>query len=491
MKDPPDPLNEGSGLGPGPSVASYVIICSNDDNFDKDLLDWEQEGNRKRKRGQNIINTINSLENLDSGRQSVNSNSNSVSAKENISVDLQSNSLIRNIYTEHDSYPFVVHVQRCESSPGDGSTLHPITFGNFLKKNSFKNIVAGSVKRIGRNRCVVAFSTAHDANTFINNKALETFNLRAKIPSFHVSRIGLVRGIPSEWSPEEIKENIVVPNGCGSIIKVRRINYKVIIDGTVTWKPSQSVILTFDGQTLPSRIFICYNSLPVELYIFPTIQCYNCCRYGHTKSICRSKPRCYKCGQDHSGETCNVEEDGASCIMCSGLHFANNKNCPEYNRQKLIKLTMAQKNLSYGEALKLHPQVKKPYAEVLNTSTLQGSPKHSLQNTNINTSHKKTVFKKPRSPPKSSQGYDRAAHEALIKECQMPTPDNGCAYKISPSNDTQNGAIMEIILALINLLQQGKTLRPSNVALLNKIINNTIKNNGFEHSTLELQEHSS
>ncbi|CAG4925468.1 unnamed protein product [Colias eurytheme] len=49
MKDPPDRLNEGSGLGPGPSVASYVTLYSNDDNFDKDILDWEQEGEPTRR----------------------------------------------------------------------------------------------------------------------------------------------------------------------------------------------------------------------------------------------------------------------------------------------------------------------------------------------------------------------------------------------------------------------------------------------------------
>ncbi|CAF4764241.1 unnamed protein product [Pieris macdunnoughi] len=46
--------------------------------------------------------------------------------------------------------------------------------------------------------------------------------------------MGLVRGIPTEWSLEDIMEITNVPAGCGEILKLRRLNYKVI-NNTPTW----------------------------------------------------------------------------------------------------------------------------------------------------------------------------------------------------------------------------------------------------------------
>ncbi|KAJ0177168.1 hypothetical protein K1T71_007177 [Dendrolimus kikuchii] len=44
-------------------------------------------------------------------------------------------------------------------------------------------------------------------------------------------------------------------------------------------------------------------------------------------------------------------------------------------------------------------------------------------------SYKKTVFVKPRSPPKQNKGYDREAHDALTKNYNMPAPSNGISGK--------------------------------------------------------------
>ncbi|KPJ07796.1 hypothetical protein RR48_12638 [Papilio machaon] len=227
----------------------------------------------------------------------------------------------RATYDANDHGPFIIHVQKIQSADDDGVTLHPVVFGRYLKKNLVQNIVNGSLKRIGRNKMTISFNHYTDANNFLSSNSLAMNKMKAFIPTFNVTRMGLVRGVPTEWSPEDIIENTNVPIGCGQILKVRRLNYKVKINNTPTWKPSQTVVFTFDGQVLPKRVFMCYNSMPVKLYIYPTIQCFNCCRFGHTKVQCRSKPRCYKCGQAHTGDTCKVEEDSGSCCLCSGMHL--------------------------------------------------------------------------------------------------------------------------------------------------------------------------
>ncbi|KAG6446302.1 hypothetical protein O3G_MSEX004378 [Manduca sexta] len=126
---------------------------------------------------------------------------------------------IRKEYTALDASPFIIHVAR--SSTGEITqdlNLHPICFGRFLYKNQVSNIVQGSLKRIGRNKISMAFTSHLAANSFLKHHALLEKGYEAFIPSFNVTRMGLVRGIPVDMSVEEIKENIRVPLGCGDII---------------------------------------------------------------------------------------------------------------------------------------------------------------------------------------------------------------------------------------------------------------------------------
>lgn len=531
MTEPPDIALGDLGPDLGPPVGHNVTIHANGSEMDTDIsvssADWSTQRKkkhckRKRKhhRDTNDANGLDSyygsmekLSKIDTentfkqpskpisseeppqGPSKALHTDNNKQLNKGDSTSVPQNTQIgRKEYIPSDVAPYVVHVQRIEVSPNDGTYLHPITFGNFLKNNSFKNIINGSVKRIGRNRCTVSFSTVQDANDFIKNDKLENFKLRAFIPTFNVTRLGIVRGVPAEWSPDEILSNVSLPWGCGQIIKIRRLNFKTQVDGSTVWKPSQSVVFTFDGQVLPKRIYICYNALAVDLYTYPTIQCFNCCRYGHTKPLCRSRPRCYKCAQEHSGENCNVEESCALCVMCSGYHYAISKTCPELNRQKEIKLTMSHNSISYMEACKLHRPVSKPYADVVSTNLTSVNIKNNNvrppQNTQA-TSYKKTVYMKPRSPPNVVKGYDKGAHNAIIRDYNMPsTLANGSAFQHQSDDNIENQNMIETIITLLNTLLTKNTVKPSNVAVIVEIITSLIaKNNGPKSSAMELQEY--
>lgn len=157
------------------------------------------------------------------------------------------------------------------------------------------------------------------------------------IPSFNVTRMGLVRNVPVDFSMEEFVDSLELPIHCGIVLKARRLSRKVIEDGKISRIPTQSVALTFRGQTHPDRIYSFHTSLPVELYQFPTIQCLACCRFGHVKAQCRSKPRCFKCTQPHEGSSCDVLEANSTCLLCFGQHFSSSVKCPEFSRQTSIK----------------------------------------------------------------------------------------------------------------------------------------------------------
>lgn len=401
-----------------------------------------------------------------------------------------STSVARTQFEQTDSAPYSIHVQRIQVSPNDPVSLHPIALGKFLKHSAFQNVINGSVKRLGRNRVSIAFSRYLDANAFLSHSSLADNNLKAFIPSFSITRMGLVRGVPTDLSIEDILENISVPLGCGKILKARRLNYKVMVEGSPSWKPTQTIVLTFDGQMLPKRVYMCYNALPVELYTYPTIQCYNCCRFGHTKVQCRSKPRCYKCGHEHTGDSCNIDEDHISCCLCGGIHSAINKICPESCRQKEIKISMAQNCISYAEAIKLHPAVSRPYAEVVATAKdqyISSSPSSHPSSV----SYKKTVTSRPKPPPKLVKGYDHIAHQALIKQYDPPSPTNGCAFNTGNNNE-ETQSLTDIIISLIKLLMQSNVIKPNHAAPVIETIANLFNSNGSSSSahgsSVELQE---
>lgn len=407
----------------------------------------------------------------------------------------------RQSYTSNDLGPFVVHVQRIDSMSTPGLFLHPVAFGRFIAKRTseYKGVIDGSLKKIGRNRVSLSFTSYDTANLFIESPSLVNNGYKAFIPSYNVSRLGLVRGIPTDMSEIEIMREAQVPKQCGPILKVRRLNFKSVADGTVTWKPSETVVLTFDGQVLPPKIFLCYNAFSVEQYILPTIQCFKCCRYGHTKLQCRSSPACFKCAEAHLGESCSVSPDYAKCIWCKGCHFATNKACPELSRQLAIKRYMSQNLLSYSEASRLHPHSKISYAEV---AASPAPPPSQFRSTGplIDRIEEPSKIhyrgsKKSKGISSTPVGYDRVAHAGIIRGDFSEAAPNGCALNADKSSVPSVQSVISELLKLLNLLssllnpssspQPPVSSSPSNAAFdLHSLV--SLLRNGSQVSAVEL-----
>lgn len=349
--------------------------------------------------------------------------------------------LVKNLYNENDKGPYVVHVQKKSITTDNEQSIsiNPILFGKFIQKHSFRGIMPGSIIRIGRNRIKISFSTFKDANSFVNNTIISENGYNAFIPSFCVTKIGVIK-VPTDIEDADIISDSVIPNNPIKILKVRRLKIKTFINDSPSWKPSQSVVITFEGQILPEYLYLYYNKINIQVYKYPTIQCYSCCRFGHMKSNCRSKPRCFKCGQNHNGDSCGLDEAEASCLMCSGNHFATNRKCPEYNRQQNIKSLMSERSISYMEANKLEPRIlNKSFAEA----------------TSSNASYKKTVFAKPKIFKKNNnKGYDESYHKNLLKEFQIPSPENGCALPNNSEDKSLDSFIKPFISILLGLLNK-------------------------------------
>lgn len=376
-------------------------------------------------------------------------------------------------YNIDDRAPFIVHVSKPEPEPRSGTTLHPMEFGRFLFKNNFENVSMDGVKKIGRNRVSVEFKTAADANSFIDSSVLLEAGFSAAIPSYSVSRMGLVRNVPVQWSMEELVQNLKVPTGFGEVIRARRLSRKSVSESNTTvWIPTQTIVLTFSGQKLPTHVYAFYTSLPIETYILPTIQCNRCCRFGHIKTVCRSSPRCFKCSQAHEGDTCVAQSP--SCLHCSGSHPANDPKCPEAVRQKEIKIVMSQENISYLEASARFPKARRSFMDAtISSHPSFNSPPRVPPSSTV--SYKKTVYNTRNRISSPPPGYDKLAHQSIVQTPSTVFP-NGCAIMNNeqPPNDN---LIDQLTNLLLNMLSRfNDTNLPYNLRGNLTQLSNLIKN---------------
>lgn len=390
-------------------------------------------------------------------------------------------------YETTDSGPFIVHVSRVEPDPAAGTTIRPIKFGQFLYQNKIEHICQDGVKKVGRNKISIQFKSASGANNFLNNSMLQKYKYEATIPTYNVTRMGLVRGVPVDWSMDEFVESLQTPGYCTQILKARRLNRKNKSEGTIVWEPTQTVVLTFRGQELPLRVFSYYSSLEVETYQYPTIQCMNCCRFGHIKAQCRSKPRCYRCAQPHLGDDCLIPEAESTCLYCSAKHFSTSRTCPEQNRQKSIKTVMSRDGVSYEEASSQFRKITKPYSQAVQetTSSQQQSsppPPSNAPSPYPSQSYNKTVTRSPHPKAPLGKSYDRVAHQNIVSEPPSSFP-NGSAFQMSqpsplPREASQDQLLAQLLTIIISIISQNSINLPSNVAHMITQLSSLITHNG-------------
>lgn len=412
-------------------------------------------------------------------------------------------------YSENDLGPYIVIVTRTENDElSSSNNMRALKMAQIIYNNKIQGV--DEIKKIGRNKVSVIFKNCNDANSFACSSILSSHNLTAHIPRYQVTRMGVIRQIPIEWTLEELVQSTDCRSDSPRVVKARRLNKKKRLEGNTVWEPTGTVVLTFLGQILPKHIY-CFNmSVPVETYTLPTIQCHKCCWFGHVRDQCRSAPRCSRCAGPHDANICETPVENASCLYCSGKHMAIDPNCPEYSRQKAIKIDMSRDNISYTEAAARYPRVRKSFADIVNSSLPKkpiylsrpssvhvSSPnpiQSSFESQHPNVSYRKTVYVQRKLKPTPSKSYDHLAHNNITCTPSSSLP-NGCALREQSSNNpTPNDNLAELLsLALVNIFSRFGELIPNNVLLtlqsLTSSLINPNPNNGQQSDPMELSEH--
>ncbi|GFX75688.1 uncharacterized protein TNCV_3575131 [Trichonephila clavipes] len=119
-------------------------------------------------------------------------------------------------------------------------------------------------------------------------------------------------------STDKVKENMQDQK----VSDVRRITIRR--DGQVLY--TKHLILTFSTPELPPSVKAAYLRCPVLPYIPNPLNCFQCQRFGHSKTVCRGQPTYSRCAEvGHNSAECKANEQ---CVNCKGDHssFSSNEN---------------------------------------------------------------------------------------------------------------------------------------------------------------------
>lgn len=260
----------------------------------------------------------------------------------NVDINKHRNINLENKFREADSGPFYFFVEHKTLNIG---RLHPMKLGEkLLQLNAYEKFIK-EISRVGRNRIKVEVSSGAIANELVADKFFYQNEYIAYIPNFLTEKKGVVRYVDTSFSEQQLMQIIKseIP-----IKRVQRLNRATKTGDETVYTPRQVINITFEGVRIPQFIYINKVRCPVEAFVHPVVQCFNCLRYGHTAAQCKSNKRCKKCS---TVVTTECEVCNAWCVFCrNSNHQSIDKTCPEYNKQKRIKEAMSHLNVSFKEA---------------------------------------------------------------------------------------------------------------------------------------------
>lgn len=151
---------------------------------------------------------------------------------------------------------------------------------------------------------------------------------------------GVITGISTNISMEQSKENL---KG-GKIKQDRRLKTR---NGERT--DSLSIVMKFNVENLPSKVYVGYMSYEVRPYIPPPLRSFKCQKFGHIAAVCKGRQRFGRC--DHEYGKC---ERGAKikCCSCEGEHSSAFRGCEVSKRAPEIQKIKHAQEISYAKATK-------------------------------------------------------------------------------------------------------------------------------------------
>ena len=214
--------------------------------------------------------------------------------------------------------------------------------------------------------------TLHDrtsANKLLNKPCFIEANIKASIPAHKLNRQAIIRDVPLDFSEEEILNFL---QSSIPILGVRRLNRKLLSKDAANKAellPTRTILLTFNGQSLPNDVFLFLVRYNLEVYVPPTKMCFKCFRYGHFQSLCRSKTAlCMRCeGPSYQApDVCPNRENQPKCInrnalTAKGLIYpATRLAQSSYSKRRFVRMQLCTTSLCTKRASFFAGQIPYP-----------------------------------------------------------------------------------------------------------------------------------
>ncbi|GFV28371.1 uncharacterized protein TNCV_422591 [Trichonephila clavipes] len=105
----------------------------------------------------------------------------------------------------------------------------------------------------------------------------------------------------------------------------------------------------FNTPDLPQTVKWTYIRSPVRTYIPNPQRCFQCQRFGHSKTVCRGQPTCSRCAEvDHDSADCKAKE---RCVELQRRSFiVLLALCPTWLLEKEITALKIKNKISYPQA---------------------------------------------------------------------------------------------------------------------------------------------
>ncbi|KAL3280510.1 hypothetical protein HHI36_024326 [Cryptolaemus montrouzieri] len=198
-------------------------------------------------------------------------------------------------YKSTDKGPYTVIVESIQKNIGN---LNPMNIGKIIYTNNYNNLYIVSINRKGLKRVGIQFSTANQANDFIEKNHFNKTEYEVYIPARMVTVMGIVRDVGTQITEDDIVNYGRGINPNTKIVRVRRFNRRIQEGDQVKYVPTNTCLLTFADS-------------------------------HEDEKPCDSSP---------------------CCIYCKNEHYATDRQCSEYKRQMKIREVLAYYNVSFYEA---------------------------------------------------------------------------------------------------------------------------------------------
>ena len=194
---------------------------------------------------------------------------------------------------------------------------------------------------------------------------------------------------------EEVLQKELEDQGVIEVKRIKRREGSTLVD-------TPMLILTFDKEQLPDKIMAAWYAMDVRQYQPAPRRCYNCQKFGHLGSNCRSKQSiCVKCSTEKlEAHTCSRTR----CANCSEPHQASDKNCEFYKMEKEVLSIQSSDKLSYPEARRI---VYHRYNKTPGRTWAKMTPQQHRQTKTLGTLvSPKAPVQKPKAPERKRQAQE-------------------------------------------------------------------------------------